>query len=369
MDSIHYAKRRTVLKMAAATLLGGCLATGTASARRAGTASERTAQEDESVVRVVAEHDHGTDEHRFEFSTHEFASGWTTFEFVNGTEHTHFVYLARLPDSAIEAAGERELLGFYVEQVTEPFQGIMDSLLGREPRHRTELPAWYGDVLPRGGPGLTSSGERATSTMYLEAGEYIAECYVKNDEGEFHSYLGMIDHLTVTDERSALSRPESTLEVSVSTTGIEAQRRVPHGRHTVEVRFEDQRVYDHFLGHDVHLIRLDEGTDVEDVNGWMNWMTDGGLASGESEPGTFVGGVETVLYPALLAGATCKRAYMEVDLTPGHYAWVAEVPNPVGKGMLMEFDVPPCPEGSGERNDEDDGEVNDSGDQGEGERE
>jgi len=32
-------------------------------------------------------------------------------------------------------------------------------------------------------------------------------------------------------------------------------------------------------------------------------------------------------------------AYFTVDLSPGNYAWVAEVPDPQGKGMLETFTV------------------------------
>lgn len=36
------------------------------------------------------------------------------------------------------------------------------------------------------------------------------------------------------------------------------------------------------------------------------------------------------------AGST---AYLTVHLTPGHYAWIAEVPDPAAKGMLKTFTV------------------------------
>jgi hypothetical protein len=345
MNEPTHTNRRGVLKTMAAALVGGSVLAGTAGARHGMAPGEARGLRNE--VGIVAWHDHEEDEHLFEFDTHGVAAGWTTFELDNRTEHTHFAYLARLPGAAIDAAGDRDLLEFYVEQVTEPFQGFMDALLGKDPRHEIVFPDWFFDVLPGGGPGLTSPGETAVTTVNLEPGEYIVECYVKNDEGEFHSYLGMIDRLTVTDERSDAPEPEPTLELSVSTHGFDVETDVRPGRHTVAVEFEDQTVYDNLIGHDVHLVRLDDGTTVEDVNGWMNWMDAGGLVSDGTEPGTFLGGVDTITTPGLLAGTASETAYVHVTLKPGDYAWVAEVPDPESKGLLTSFSVPAARGGRG----------------------
>lgn len=85
--------------------------------------------------------------------------------------------------------------------------------------------------------------------------------------------------------------------------------------HTVAVTFEDQQVYSHFVGHDAHLIRLD-GTSVDDLDAWLNWMTADGLVGDGSEPGTFLGGADTVTTPELLAGGPVTE-YVHVDLSPG----------------------------------------------------
>jgi hypothetical protein len=338
MKEANDADRRTVLKTMGVTLVGGTLLTGTASAERGTPPGKAVGRRNE--IHIVSRHDHDTGDHLFEFNTREVGPGWTAFEFKNETEHTHFAYLAKLPQAAIDAAGGRDLLEFYVEQVTEPFQGFMDLLLGKEPRHPIVFPEWFADVLPSGGPGLASGGETAVTTVNLEPGEYIVECYVKNDEGEFHSYLGMIDLLTVTSGRFDTPKPEATLELSVSTDGFDVETDVRPGRHTVAVTFEDQTIYDNLIGHDVHLIRLDEGTTAEDVNGWMDWRDAGGLASDGTEPGTFLGGVDTITTPDLLAGTASETAYVHVTLKPGDYAWVAEVPNPASKGLLTAFSVP-----------------------------
>jgi hypothetical protein len=108
----------------------------------------------------------------------------------------------------------------------------------------------------------------------------------------------------------------------------------------VAVQIQDQKIYEHLLGHDVHLIRFDHRTTVDDANGWMNWMHPDGLVSDGTDPGTFLGGVQAIVTPGLLEGNETKTAYFDVNLNPGAYAWVSEVPDSAGKGLLKPFSVP-----------------------------
>jgi len=352
MNEAKYANRRTVLKTIPAALVGGSIVTAPTSATREG--ARGGTNDGANEVEIVAKHDHEADEHAFEFSTTEIPSGWTTISFDNRTDHTHFAYLAKVPQDAIAGAEEdgEDLLDYYVEHVTRPFQWFMDDVdPEREPdpddlsdkysnlEEEVIFPGWFEAVLPSGGAGLTGADTTSRTTVNLDPGEYIVECYVKNDEGKFHSYLGMIESLTVTEERSG-SEPEATLDLSLSTAGIGFDEDVQSGEHTVAVQVEDQQVYDHLLGHDVHLIRFDDETTTADVNGWTNWMDPTQLVSDGTDPGTFVGGVQTILTPELLEGGTPETAYLDVDLNPGAYAWVSEVPDPAGKGMLETFTVP-----------------------------
>jgi hypothetical protein len=178
------------------------------------------------------------------------------------------------------------------------------------------LPDWFGDVAQFCGPGLTAPGRTVETTVYLEPGTYVMECYVKDDAEQFHSYLGMIEQFTVRETVSAAREPEADLRVTLSSTeGIRVDGDLVPGTHTVAVHFEDQTTYEHMVGHDVHLVRLN-GTDVETVARWMNWMVPGALVA--PAPATFLGGAQT-----MTAGST---AYVTVDLEPGDYAWVSEVP-------------------------------------------
>ena len=309
-------------------------------------------QSNHNVVEIIAKHE--GDDYIFELSETEIPSGWTTFRLKNESHSTHFAYLPRIPQGAIDGAAEdgAELLDYWVEHITNPFQFFMDVMLpGKEPRgsdlsdkytgdvEEGEIfPPWFGALSSHGGPGFTAGMTTSETTIYLEEGEYIVECYVKNAEGDFHSYLGMIEHLTVSDENGSGEQepPAYTSEVTVSTNGIDFDRHISAGEHTFKVTFEDQTLYDHLIGHDVHLIRMDTGTSVEEVGKWMSWMDPDGLVSSSSAnslgPATFLGGVQT-----MTAGSS---GYFHVELEPGRYAWVSEIPDPHSNQMLEVFNVP-----------------------------
>lgn len=346
MNPPEFTNRRSVLKAITATVVGGSVVTGTA--RLSQDITSPSAGQHQNAVTIVAEHGHGHSEHEFTLSTDEIPAGWTTFELENTTSQTHFAYLSKVPQAAIDEADEagRDLLDYYVERVTRPFQWVMDTMdNGKTPNpddrfsEEQVFPGWFADVLPSGGVGLTSGHGTSATTVTLDPGEYILECYVKNADNVFHSYHGMIESLTVTDDQGG-TEPAADTAISLSTDGIDAPAELAQGQHTVAVEFEDQQLYDHDLGHDVNLIRFDEETTVADVNAWMNWQDPVGLVSDGTEPGTFLGGADAILTQGLMAGEENETAYVHVGLVPGQYAWVAEVPDPNAKGLLTEFTVP-----------------------------
>jgi len=281
-----------------------------------------------NVVEVIARHDDDGIDYVFDLSDDVIPPGWTTFELDNHSSSTHFVFLARVPQDAIDEAREadEELLDYWIDSVTNPFQAVMDDILAGADNpfvHFGEIPGWFEEVASMGGPGFTQGHLSSRATVHLEPGHYILECYVKDAEGKFHSYTGMISLLEVDgDLPSRTSEPRATFDVVVSSgNGIEAAEEMRPGLHNIRVHFADQAVYGHGLGHDLHLIRLN-GTDVEDVARWMDWMAPTGLESSSRDrgPRTFVGGVQT-----MEAGSV---GYMTVKLTPGDYAWISEVPHP-----------------------------------------
>ncbi|HEX6251202.1 MAG TPA: hypothetical protein VFZ56_07205 [Gemmatimonadaceae bacterium] len=261
----------------------------------------------------------------------EIASGWTTLRFRNESPMVHFALVQRLPDGVGIAEQQRQVAPVFQDGMNLLNAGETDAAMQKF----GELPEWFGQIVYTGGPGLLSPGRTSESIVHLEPGTYLIECYVKTN-GIFHSFnpdtlvYGMVHQLTVTDARSDASAPEPTVGLTISSDGgIETPPNVVAGEHTIAVRFEDQRAHENFLGHDVHLVRLGETTDVSRVAAWMDWTQRTGLET--PAPAEFLGGTNE-----MPAGTT---GYFTALLEPGRYAWVAEVPNPEDKGMLREFEV------------------------------
>ncbi len=258
-------------------------------------------------------------------------AGWITFHFINASTMTHFAAVERLPNGI----GLKEQQA----QVAPVFQAGMDLLTAGKRKEAMakfgELPDWFGRIVFIGGPGLTGPGRTSQVTVHLDPGTYMLECYMKTD-GVFHSYnpdttaYGMVHQLTVTAPASDAPEPRASLALTLSSTdGLQMSGTPVEGEQTVAVRFKDQKLHENFVGHDVHLVRLDADTDMDALVAWMDWTRVGGLQT--PAPARFVGGLNE-----MPAGRT---GYMTVTLEPGRYAWIAEVPNARDKGMLEEFTV------------------------------
>ncbi|MEJ2258201.1 MAG: hypothetical protein P8X98_14650, partial [Woeseiaceae bacterium] len=66
-----------------------------------------------------------------------------------------------------------------------------------------------------------------------------------------------------------------------------------------------------------------------EVNAWMDRRTANGLE--DPYPAVFLGGIND-----LPAGS---HGYFTVELVPGDYAFVAEMPDPRGSGFVLPFSV------------------------------
>lgn len=259
-------------------------------------------------------------------------AGWTTFRFRNASTFTHFAVVERMP----AGIGIEE----QQEEAAPIFQAGLDLMLAGRAEEAAakfgELPAWFGEIVFLGGPGLTAPGRTSQSTVYLEPGTYVLECYVKTD-GVFHSFnpdstaYGMVHELTVVGPPSSVPEPSGDLTLTVSgEQGISVSGDPVVGEQTVAVQLADQTVHPNFVGHDVHLVRLADDTDLDALAAWMDWTRAGGLET--PAPATFVGGVNE-----MPEGST---GYMTMTLEPGRYAWISEVPDADENGLLKAFSVP-----------------------------
>jgi len=258
-------------------------------------------------------------------------AGWNTFRLRNDSAMTHFAVIEKLPPGIGVAEQQEQVAPVFQQGLDLLIQGDTDGAMAKF----GELPEWFHQVVFLGGPGLTGPGQTSEATVRLDPGDYLLECYVKTD-GIFHSYnptpgvQGMVRGFTVTEEVSEESEPSPTATITLASEGgIDAPEELPAGRHTFAVRFEDQKVYENFVGHDLHLVRLTDDADLEKIAAWMDWRAPHGLET--PAPALFVAGLNE-----MPAGST---GYIPVILEAGRYAWVAEVADPAAKGFLKTFMV------------------------------
>lgn len=254
----------------------------------------------------------------------EIPSGWVTMRMANEGQEHHFIFLTLLP--------EGKTIEDYVNDVGLTFGNVWNQLrAGEIDKARAGallgegLPEWYASAASMGGPGLVAPGGVSQATMRLVPGNYVMECYVKTADGEFHVALGMAMPLTVTAEESGGGPPAADLQITLFRDFMDIEGAPVAGRQTVAVNFDEHPEYG--LGNDVHVVKLEEGADLDQVVAWMDWMNVKGL--GEPAPAKFVGGIHEM--PAGYTG------FFTVDLEPGRYAWIAE--SGAALGMVSEFKV------------------------------
>jgi hypothetical protein len=255
-------------------------------------------------------------------------SGWNTFRYINKSTEPHFILFDKYPEGKNIEDMKKEVLPPFDEGMSLIMKGDMDAAM----QAFGKLPPWFSEIVFSGGTGLVSPGTVGTTVVNLPSGYYIMECYVKMADGRFHSSMGMTKELVVLDSADESQPPKSSVQVSISSTdGISVKGEIKAGKQMFSVDYADQIVHENFVGHDVNLVRLEEGADLERLEAWMNWATPDGLMTPVPEGVTFLGGTNDAP-----GGSTL---YFEADLTPGKYALISEVPNSGAKGMFRVFEV------------------------------
>lgn len=256
------------------------------------------------------------------------SSGWNTFVYDNLSNETHFFLLDQYP--------EGKTIKNTITDVAPVFEDGMDLInMGKSEEGFGafgNLPAWYFDIVFSGGSGLISPKHTAVSTLKLDPGYYVMECYVKMPNGKFHTLMGMAKPLIVTKEASGQEPPQATINIILSgEEGISWDQPITQGRHTFSVFVKDQKAHENFIWHDINIARLDSHADIEALEKWMDWSHPKGLITPAPNGVTFLGGVND-----MPSGST---GYFTVDLEPGKYVFISEVPNSKEKGLLKTFEI------------------------------
>ncbi|WP_298239166.1 hypothetical protein [uncultured Algibacter sp.] len=255
-------------------------------------------------------------------------SGWNTFKYYNLSNETHFFLMDKYP--------EGKTIDDTIKEVGPPFADGMALINeGKSEEGFAEfnkLPAWFFEVIFSGGSGLIAPKNTSITTIKLDPGYYIMECYVKMPNGEFHTLMGMAKPIIVTEEDSDNKPPKADIDIVISKEeGIIYSGNLTKGEHIFSVHFKDQSPHEHFIGHDVNLVKLSNDVDLEKLEAWMNWSTPFGLKTPVPNGVTFLGGVNESP-----AGST---GYFKATLTSGKYAFISEVPKSKEKGMFKTFSI------------------------------
>lgn len=254
--------------------------------------------------------------------------GWNKFHYINKSDQTHFFLVEKYPEGKTIADAKLEVLPPFANGMRLLNEGKMDEALAEFGK----LPEWYGAVEFVGGSGLVSPENTAETTIKLEPGYYLIECYVKMENGEFHTTMGMLEPLVVSQDTSGIIPPENFIPINISgENGIVLNDSITAGTQTFGVYFQDQKVYENVVGHDVNLVKLNENANLDSLEKWMNWMDPKGLIDPAPEGVVFLGGVNDM--PPLTMG------YFTAALTPGDYVLISEVPNASEKKLLKMFTI------------------------------
>ncbi|WP_235989318.1 hypothetical protein [Psychroserpens algicola] len=255
-------------------------------------------------------------------------SGWNTFKYQNLSNETHFFLLDKYPEGKTVENTLTDVAPVFAEGMDLINNGKSEEGFAAF----NKLPQWYFDIVFSGGVGLIAPKHTATTTVKLDPGYYIMECYVKMPNGMFHTLMGMAKPIIVTDEDSGHSPPKATINITLSAeNGISYDKDITKGKQIFSVFVKDQKPHENFIWHDINLVKLANYAKEEDLEAWMDWSDPKGLITPVPEGITFLGGVND-----MPAGST---GYFYADLKPGKYALISEVPDTKSKGLFKIFEV------------------------------
>jgi hypothetical protein len=258
----------------------------------------------------------------------EVKSGWTTFNYINKSNEPHFFILEKMPDTLGIETYKKDLFPPFTLAFEHFEKGEMEAGM----KEFEKIPEWFYKVELAGGVGLTSKKTTSKSTIFLEPGTYVMECYVRMPNGMPHTFMGMVQELKVSEETNGNKAPKADYNIDIaSEKGITFVDSLQTGTHTLAVKFEDQKQYEHLMGHDVNLVKIENDSLIPRLGNWLNTVDFKAFRTPVPEGLLFLGGVED-----LPAG---KTGYFEANLEKGNYVLISEIPNAVERKMIKAFTV------------------------------
>ncbi|MGB5666364.1 MAG: hypothetical protein WBM53_05935, partial [Maribacter sp.] len=166
---------------------------------------EQIETKNENVVEIL------TKDMEFQMSD-TISSGWNIFRYKNLSPQTHFFLIEKYPEGKTLEDAKNHVIPYFSSGMKLINEGENEKAMAEFGK----LPEWYGDVKFLGGSGLISAGKTAETMVRLEPGYYLAECYVKMSNGEFHSAMGMIDEFVVSNIASNNEELKADSHIDIS---------------------------------------------------------------------------------------------------------------------------------------------------------
>ncbi len=228
-------------------------------------------------------------------------SGWTRVILTNKGTEVHHVQFLRLND------------GVTIEQ----FQAALEQAEGPALAMTKQV----------GGVGAVAPGMTAQAVINLEPGNYAILCLIPSPSDHVaHHTKGMVKALTVQDASGHGVEPASDLSVNLKDFLFEMPETLGAGPLSVMVSNDGPEA------HEFNILKLADGKTLNDVTQFLSG------AAGGPPPFTPVGGMN-----GLEPGA---MAYAELNLQPGHYVAICNIPSPKAEGhphftlgMIREFTI------------------------------
>lgn len=176
-----------------------------------------------------------------------------------------------------------------------------------------------------GGPGTVGPGRSSRVVVSLEEGDYAFLCFVSGPDGLPHLAKGMVKPFAVSDSGSRAPEPEAAGTITLRDFSFELPQLLA-GPNTLMVMNEGPQP------HEITILRLNEGATLPDVFAFFSGATMG--------PPPFM---EAGGFQAINSG---RIGWLKLDLTPGQYVALCNVPDPeTGKshaelGMVAGFEIP-----------------------------
>jgi plastocyanin len=161
-----------------------------------------------------------------------------------------------------------------------------------------------------GGPTGVVPGASVATTVDLQPGTHAFLCFVESADGVPHLAKGMVGQIEVTGTSAGGDLPSGDAEVTLQDFAFVGLSTTTPGEHTVAVTNSGPQP------HEATLVKLNEGTTVEQIVGFFTATTP---PSGPP-PWSSAGGIAAI--------AADTSATVEINVEAGEYAFICFVPDP-----------------------------------------